>query len=372
MKVMTVLGTRPEIIRLSRVIARLEATPGIEHVLVHTGQNYDYELNQIFFDDLGVTAPDHYLDVSRESLGRAYGDIIAKSEEVLRAEQPDAMLVLGDTNSAIAAIMAKRMHIPVFHMEAGNRSFDRNVPEEVNRRIVDHTADFNLVYTEHARRNLLAEGLPARHVLLTGSPMKEVLDHQAERIADSSARADLSLGQGAYFMVSAHREENVDNPIRLNRLVESLRALHAEHGLPIVVSLHPRTRNRVEAAGIADGDGLVFHPPFGFSDYCRLQLDAACVLSDSGTISEESAILDFPAVSIRDSIERPEALDTGSIILCGLDTESVLLAVQARLHAPAQTSRPFEYLIGDCSSRVVNAIVGLAGRTRFWSNLHER
>ncbi len=370
MKIMTVLGTRPEIIRLSRVIDRLEQTAGIEHVLVHTGQNYDYELNQVFFDDLDLRAPDHYLDVSRESVGRAYGDIIAKSEAVLVEEGPDALLVLGDTNSALAAIIAKRMHIPVFHMEAGNRSFDENVPEEVNRRIVDHTADVNLVYTEHARRNLLREGLSAQRILLSGSPMKEVLDHQQPKIDASTAVADLGLEPGKYFVVSAHREENVDHPARLGDLMDTLRALHGEYGYPVVVSLHPRTRNRMEQAGFVDGGGVVFHPPFGFSDYCRLQLDAACVLSDSGTISEESAILDFPAVSIRDSIERPEALDTGSIVLCGLQRESVLLAVRSRLDRPAQTSTPVEYQITDCSARTVNALIGLADRVAFWRNLH--
>lgn len=370
MKVLTVLGTRPEIIRLSRVMARLDATPGIEHVLAHTGQNYDYELNEIFFDDLGVRSPDHFLDCARGSIGQTYGEILAKSETVMLEEQPDAVLILGDTNSAIAAIVAKRLHIPVFHMEAGNRSFDQNVPEEVNRRIVDHTADFNLVYTEHARRNLLAEGLSPRHVYLTGSPMKEALDHQADKIASSDALSKLNLEPQGYFLVSAHREENVDHPDRLQQLVDTLQGLAKDHDMPVVVSLHPRTRKRIEALGITDGDGLIFQPPFGFSDYCRLQMDAACVLSDSGTISEESAILDFPAVSIRDSIERPEALDTGSIILCGLDAESVRIAVGARLAEPKQTSRPFEYMIDDCSNRVVNLIIGLTPRSKFWANLH--
>ncbi len=372
MKVMTILGTRPEIIRLSRVIARLHDMPGVEQVVVHTGQNYDYELNEIFFEDLGVQAPDIFLNVARESLGQTYGDILAYSEAAIIEEEPDAVLVLGDTNSAIAAIIAKRRHIPVFHMEAGNRSFDSNVPEEVNRRIVDHTADFNLVYTEHARRNLLSEGLSARRIYLTGSPMKEVLDHQRDRIEASSATRDLGLSADEYFLVSAHREENVDNPVRLGLLLESLRALHLEHRFPVLVSLHPRTKARMESLGFTDGDGVIFHAPFGFSAYCRLQLDAACVLSDSGTITEESAILDFPAVSIRDSIERPEGLDTGSIILCGLDAESISLAVNARLNDPRQTSVPAEYLIHDCSRRTVNLIVGLTGRNDFWSGYHPR
>ncbi len=239
MRVCTVLGTRPEIIRLSRVMACIESTPGMEHVLVHTGQNYDYELNGVFFEDLEVRQPDYFLEVSRESVGRAYGDIIAKSEEVFIKEQPDALLVLGDTNSALAAIIAKRMHIPTFHMEAGNRSFDHNVPEEVNRKIVDHVSDINLVYTENARRHLLAEGKSHREVYVTGSPMREVLNHQAPKIAASTATADLGLEPGTFFVISAHREENVDHPARLQDLLETLVALHAEFGYEVVVSLAP-------------------------------------------------------------------------------------------------------------------------------------
>jgi len=368
MKVLTILGTRPEVIRLSRVMARLEASPEIEHVLVHTGQNYDYELNEVFFEDLEVRSPDHYLDVSRDSLGAAYGEILSKSETVLRAERPDAVLILGDTNSAIAAIIAKRMHIPVFHMEAGNRSFDQNVPEEVNRRIVDHTADFNLVYTEHARRNLLAEGLPARSIYLTGSPMREVLDHQRPKIDASTATSDLGLTPGGFFLASIHREENVDYKDRLAAMLSSLAAVAERWNAPVLVSLHPRTRNRLQD-GFAH-EGIRFHPPFGFSDYNRLQLDAKCVLSDSGTIAEESAILGFPAVTPRDSLERPESLDTGSLVLCGLQSPDVVAAVATVLDNRGPSSIPFEYTISDTSERVIRLIVGLSGRSAQWSGLH--
>ncbi len=375
MRVCTVLGTRPEIIRLSRVMACIESTPGMEHVLVHTGQNYDYELNGVFFDDLDVREPDYFLEVSRESVGRAYGDIIARSEEVFVKEKPDALLVLGDTNSALAAIIAKRMHIPTFHMEAGNRSFDHNVPEEVNRKIVDHVSDINLVYTENARRHLLAEGKSHREVYVTGSPMKEVLNHQAPKIAASTATADLGLEPGTFFVISAHREENVDHPARLQDLLETLVALHVEFGHEVVVSLHPRTRKRLEALhGGADAlEGVRFHPPFGFSDYLRLQVDSACVLSDSGTIAEESSMLGFRAVTLRDSIERPEALDAGSMILAGLKARNVLTAVHARMSDPAQsTSVPAEYQITDTSLRVRNLILSAAPRLGFWHSLHER
>jgi UDP-N-acetylglucosamine 2-epimerase (non-hydrolysing) len=369
MKVMTILGTRPEIIRLSRVMARLDETPGIDHVIVHTGQNYDHELNGIFFDDLGVREPDHFLNVSRESLGKAYGDILAKTEDVLQAERPNAVLILGDTNSAISAIIAKRMHIPVFHMEAGNRSHDENVPEEVNRKIVDHIADFNLVYTEHARRNLLAEGLQARRIHLTGSPLREVLDHQHGKIAASSASEDLDLEKGKFFLVSMHREENVDVASRLGSLVSTLERLEAEYGWPVVVSLHPRTRKRMEDFGLSLPPSLIVHPPFGFSDYCRLQRDAACVLSDSGTISEEASMLGFRAVTIRDSMERPEALEAGVIMLTGVTAEETLRSVGIAMSMDPLPP-PFEYTIEDCSARTVALIAGLTGRHRAWAGLH--
>src|SRR5438132_709911 len=282
MKVMTVVGTRPEVIRLSRVMARFDES--LNHVLVHTGQNWDYRLNGVFFDELGLRAPDHILKVDTSSLGAVLGDTLRKVEEVLVREKPDAFLVLGDTNSSISAVMAKRMHVPVYHMEAGNRCFDENVPEETNRRLVDHVSDFNLVYTEHARRNLLAEGLHPRRIMLTGSPMREVLEHYRAKIDASTVLGRLELSPGGYFLVSAHREENVDDPGRLERLLACLRAVRDRWHLPLLVSTHPRTRKRLEqlAPDPASLEGIAFHEPFGFLDYVRLQMGARCVLSDSG------------------------------------------------------------------------------------------
>jgi len=353
MKVMTIVGTRPEIIRLSRVIARLDATPGIEHVLVHTGQNYDYSLNQVFFDDLGLRAPDYYLGVDTSSLGAVLGGVLVETEKALLRERPDAVLVLGDTNSCIAVVMAKRMRIPTFHMEAGNRCFDERVPEETNRRLVDHTADFNLVYTEHARRNLLAEGLHPSRIMLTGSPMREVLEHYRPQIEGSDIVEKLGLVDNGYFLVSAHREENVDNAQRLEQLVESLLAVERAFGLPVVVSTHPRTRKRLDARGAdLSGADIRWMEPFGFHDYNKLQLSARCVLSDSGTISEESAILGFPAVTLRDSIERPEALDAGAIVTVGLGAEHVLGGIRC-VEDTSFHHLPHEYLVKDTSTRVV-------------------
>jgi UDP-N-acetylglucosamine 2-epimerase (non-hydrolysing) len=367
---MTIVGTRPEIIRLSRVIARLEATEGIEHVLVHTGQNYDHALNQVFFDDLALRAPDHYLGVDTSSLGSVLGGVLVGTEQVLLSEQPDAVLVLGDTNSCLATVMAKRLRVPTYHMEAGNRCFDENVPEETNRRLVDHVADFNLAYTEHARRNLLAEGLQARRMIVTGSPMREVLEHFRTQIDASDAVSRLGLTPREYFLVSAHREENVDSPARLRMLLECLRTVHDSFGLPVVVSTHPRTRKWLEALGESvDGD-VRWLEPFGFHDYNRLQLDAACVLSDSGTISEESAILGFPAITLRDSIERPEALDTGSIMMTGLDPHDVERAVRIAIEDGAVTSSmPAGYEIGDTSNRVVRFIASTASRHAAWAGI---
>lgn len=368
---MTVVGTRPEIIRLVRVIQRLDEA--VEHILVHTGQNYDHALNQVFFDELDLRAPDHYLGVDTSSLGSVLAGTLTGIERLLKQERPDALLLLGDTNSSIAALMAKRMRVPVYHMEAGNRSFDENVPEEINRRMVDHVSDFNLVYTEHARRNLLAEGLHPRRIALTGSPMREVLDHFADRIAASDALERLGLRPGGYYLVSAHREENVDSVERLTTLLGTLAVLQRTSGKRVVVSTHPRTRKRLDALpGREAIQSVEFMDPFGFLDYVRLQTQAACVLSDSGTISEESAILGFPAVTIRDSMERPEALDAGSIIMCGIETEEVLAAVSAattQSGAPPARSVPVEYTIGDASRRTVNFILSTAGRHAFWAGL---
>ncbi len=371
MKVMTIVGTRPEIIRLSRVIDRLDKT--VDHVLVHTGQNYDHGLNQVFFDDLELRAPDHLLDVDTSSLGSVLGGTLIGTERVIAEERPDAVLVLGDTNSCIAAVMAKRMRVPVYHMEAGNRCFDENVPEETNRRLVDHVADFNLAYTEHARRNLLAEGLHPRRILVTGSPMREVLDHYRPRIDASDALTRLGLEPQGYFLVSAHREENVDSPDRLRSLLACLRAVQERWDLPVVASTHPRTRKRL--AALEDGasaDGIRFLDPFGFHDYNKLQLDAACVLSDSGTISEESAILGFPAVTLRESIERPEALDAGRILMTGLvpaDTAAAVAVVTQERDEMAGRSMPDGYDVTDTSARAVRFIMSTAGRLADWAGI---
>lgn len=357
LKIVTVVGTRPEIIRLSSVIKLLDEHTDL--VLVHTGQNYDYELNEVFFEDLGLRAPDHFLEADTSSLGTALGTIISGTEKVLREENPDGFLVLGDTNSCISALMAKRMKIPVFHMEAGNRSFDENVPEETNRRLVDHVSDYNLVYTEHARRNLLAEGIHSSRILLTGSPMREVLQANAAQINASEAVEKQGLTPQGYFLVSLHREENVDKPERLEAAIETLDALREKYDLPVLVSTHPRTRKRLEALGVQDKEGFVFHPPFGFHDYIKLQKDAKLVLSDSGTISEESSILGFPAVTMRDFIERPESQDTGAIIAAGLDRDNVLDAVEIALalfENRQESVLPADYAIADTSARVLTFI----------------
>jgi UDP-N-acetylglucosamine 2-epimerase (non-hydrolysing) len=382
LKVMTVLGTRPEIIRLSRVIPLLDEFTN--HILVHTGQNYDYELNEIFFKDLELRKPNHFLNVDTSSLGSAVGDIMRKSEEVLQKEKPDALLVLGDTNSCLAAYMAKRLHIPIFHMEAGNRCFDENVPEETNRRIIDHIADFNLVYTEHARRHLLSEGLPHRRIYLTGSPMKEVLDYYQAKIEKSKVLQELNLEQKKYFVVSVHREENVDNTENLSKILSILTALTGQYKLPVIVSAHPRTSKRIEAFNTnhqspitnhqspITNHNIQFHKPFGFTDYINLQMNAACTLSDSGTISEESAILSFPAISLRNSMERPEAQDAGTILLTGFDKDRVLDCIETAIkeHKTRKYSNNIaDYSIPDTSWRVLKLIQSLAGLSNKWSGI---
>ncbi|WP_206680884.1 UDP-N-acetylglucosamine 2-epimerase (non-hydrolyzing) [Dietzia sp. E1] len=374
---MTVVGTRPELIRLARVIHRLDSTAGIEHVLIHTGQNYDYALNQVFFDDLAIRQPDHMLGVDTTSLGAVLGGTLIAAEKVMRLESPDAVLVLGDTNSCIAALMARRMRIPTYHMEAGNRCFDLNVPEETNRRMVDHVSDFNLVYTEHARRNLLAEGLHPRRILKTGSPMREVLDAYREQIDASTVLDDIGLEMGKYFLVSAHREENVDSPVRLQMLLDCLTAVHAHFKLPVFVSTHPRTRNRLEELpGWSEPEGVTFAEPLGFHDYNKLQLSAACCLSDSGTIAEESSLLGFPAVTLRDSIERPEALDTGGIIMTGLHADDVVASIQIAIDSEYTRQgvshlTPDDYLIDNTSERVVKFILSTANRHHQWAGIRK-
>lgn len=370
LKVLTIVGTRPEIIRLAATIKRLDKYT--DHVLVHTGQNYDYDLNEVFFRDLGLRQPDHFLHADTSSLGAVLGSILTRVEAVLLSEAPDAVVVLGDTNSCISALMARRLKIPVYHMEAGNRSFDENVPEETNRRMVDHISDYNLVYTEHARRNLLSEGIHPSRILLTGSPMREVLDANATAIAESDVLSRQGLTAGGYFLVSLHREENVDNPERLSAVLDSLGQLASQYDLPVLISTHPRTRNRLENQPKELKDGLVFHAPFGFNDYVRLQQSARLVLSDSGTISEESAILGFPAVSLRDAIERPEAIDTAVTITAGVRAASVLDAVAMTLRqfdedGPAAV--PAEYLIPDASRRAVSFIRSTVATHHFRSGV---
>lgn len=357
LKVMTVVGTRPEIIRLACVIRRLEAST--DHVLVHTGQNYDYTLNEVFFEDLDLRAPDHFLGVETTSLGAVLGDVLRGTERVLLEERPDAMLVLGDTNSCISAIMAKRLKVPVFHLEAGNRSFDANVPEEINRHLVDHVSDYNLAYTEHSRRNLLAEGLKPQDVMVMGSPMREVLETYRSRIEDSDVLERLDLHPQQFLLASVHREENVDRKDRLECVLASLQAVAEDQGMPLLVSTHPRTRKRILEFGLHADSNLRLHEPLGFHDYNKLQMSARCVISDSGTISEESSILGFPAVTLRDAIERPEAVDTGAIVITGLDPDDVVDAVRMTIHQHATdgpTTIPDDYQITDSSRRVVNFV----------------
>ena len=370
-KVMTFIGTRPEIIRLSRTMVLLDKH--LNQVIVHTGQNYDYELNEVFFKDLELRKPDYFLGIDTSSLETSVGDIIRKSGEVLRKENPDAVLVLGDTNSCLAAYMAKRLHIPIFHMEAGNRSFDFNVPEETNRRIIDHIADYNLVYTEHARRHLLSEGLPHRRIYLTGSPMREVLNFYMPKINQSDILTKLGIKRKEYFLVSTHREENIDNQANLKKILTVLDKLTDKFNLPVIVSTHPRTRKRIEQTGNAIlNKNIQFLKPFGFLDYVHLQQHALCTLSDSGTISEESSILGFPAISLRQSMERPEAQDCGSIILTGFDPDIILDSIS--LVIKEQNDRtvfsiPQDYQIEDTSWRVIKLIIGNSKLSNLWNGI---
>ena len=373
LKVATIVGTRPEIIRLSSTIKLLDKY--IQQVIIHTGQNYDYELNEVFFEDLGLRKPDYFLGVNTSSLGHVLGETLIKSEEVLRKENPDALLLLGDTNSSIAGIIAKRLRIPIFHMEAGNRSFDMNVPEEINRRIIDHIADFNLVYTEHARRHLLSEGLPHRRIYLTGSPMNEVLLDNKEKIESSDILKKLDLQQKNYFIISTHREENVDNPKHLKQILEVLNKLASEYNMPVIVSTHPRTRNRLESLEQTVIDERIqFLKPFGFFDYVNLQMNALCAVSDSGTISEESAMLSFPAISLRQSMERPEAQDAGTIILTGFDVNVVMDSIRMVIdeHQMGGYKRiADDYTITNTSWRVLKLIMGNAKLSNKWWGINQ-
>ncbi|OQB60129.1 MAG: UDP-2,3-diacetamido-2,3-dideoxy-D-glucuronate 2-epimerase [Bacteroidetes bacterium ADurb.Bin145] len=371
LKVLTVVGTRPEIIRLSRVMSLLDEH--VNHIIAHTGQNYDYELNEIFYKDLDLRKPDFFLNVDVSSLEASVGDIIRKSGELLRREKPDALLVLGDTNSCLSAYMAKRLHIPVFHMEAGNRCFDFNVPEEINRRVIDHIADFNLVYTEHARRHLISEGLPHRRIYLTGSPMCEVLNYYRPKIDGSGILDTLKLEKGLYFVVSVHREENVDNPGNLEKILLILNRLAGDYKVPVIVSTHPRTRKRLEAVENTNMDPQIrFLKPFGFTDYVHLQMNALCTVSDSGTISEESAILNFPAISLRNSMERPEAQDTGTIILTGFNQDVVMNSIEiviAEHNVIRSKQLPVDYQVPDTSWRVLKLIQGNSNLSNIWHGI---
>ena len=337
LKVMTIVGTRPEIIKLSRVMAELEEH--VKHVIVHTGQNYDYELNEIFFKELGIRKPDYFLDSVGETLAITIGNIIAKADAVMEKEKPDCILLYGDTNSCLAVMPAKRRKIPVFHMEAGNRSFDQRVPEELNRKVVDHLSDINMTLTEHARRYLISEGIRPETVIKTGSPMKEVLAYYMPNILKSDVLKRLKLKENAYFVVSTHREENIDSPENFKNLLGSLNALAKKYSMPVIVSTHPRTRKKLEELGMKGLDKRIsFLKPLGFYDYVKLQLSAFCVVSDSGTITEESTILNVPAVTIRQAHERPEGMDEGTLIMCGLKTERVLesVAVVVKQHSSAE------------------------------------
>jgi UDP-N-acetylglucosamine 2-epimerase (non-hydrolysing) len=370
LKVITILGTRPEIIRLAATMARLDNF--VDHKIIHTGQNYDYELSEVFFKELGVHKPDYFLNVNTSSLGQVYGNILIAVEPILKQEKPDAVLILGDTNSSIAGIIAKRLKIPLYHMEAGNRCFDFNVPEEINRRIIDHISDFNLVYTEHARRHLISEGVPHRRIYLTGSPMKEVLTAHLEKIKQSPALQELGVEKSKYFLVSAHREENVDNKKNLSKILDALERMYKEFGYPVVVSTHPRTKKRLETLGKVISEGIRFLKPFGFFDYNWLQMNACCVISDSGTICEESAILDFPAITIRNAIERPEALDAGTIVMTGLEPEVIVAAVRMQIsddNKKMPRSIPPDYEIENTSYRVLKLILGTTKLNTIWNNL---
>jgi UDP-N-acetylglucosamine 2-epimerase (non-hydrolysing) len=362
MKVMTIVGTRPEVIRLAAVLKKLDRY--CTHILVHTGQNYDHNLNQVFFDELGLRAPDHVLDVKAPSLHEQLGRIISQTGEVMARERPDAVLVLGDTNSSLSVINAKRLKIPIFHMEAGDRSFDENVPEEVNRRIVDHTADVNLAYTEQSRRNLLREGIHPSRIFVTGSPIREVYLSMAEQFKRSTILAALKLTPGRFFAASIHREENVDRKDGLATMVETFNALAQKHDMPVVVSTHPRTRKRLESLGLdkASHASINWHEPFGLIDYITLQTQAFCVVSDSGTIHEDSSVLNFPAIAIRKATEKSESIDAGHVIITGLEKESVLKAVEIvttdRID-PAVSPMPDAYAVQNVSSKIVRIILGM-------------
>jgi UDP-N-acetylglucosamine 2-epimerase (non-hydrolysing) len=361
LKVMTVVGTRPEIIRLSRVMAALDRSEAIDHLMVHTGQNYDYELNEIFFEDLGIRKPDFFLNAAGASATETIGQILIKIDPLLDSEKPDAFLVLGDTNSCLCAIPAKKRHIPIFHMEAGNRCFDQRVPEETNRRIVDHISDINLTYSDIAREYLLREGLPADRIIKTGSPMFEVLNYYKKAIEKSNVLDRLKLTAHKYFVVSAHREENINSDKNFAGLIESLNLIASTYGFPIIVSTHPRTRNMIESKKVEVRPEIQFLKPLGFNDYNALQMQSYAVLSDSGTISEESSILNFPALNIRDAHERPEAMEEASVMMVGMNPERImqgLVQLQYQKRGAERNFRPVaDYSMANVSEKMVRIIL---------------
>ena len=372
LKVMTIVGTRPELIKMSRVIAEFDLHT--QHVLVHTGQNYDYELNQLFFEDLGIRKPDYFLEAVGENAAQTIARVIEKSDAVMEKEQPDAVMLYGDTNSCLAVIAAKRRKIPVFHMEAGNRCFDQRVPEELNRKVLDHLSDINLVLTEHARRYLIAEGIRPETIIKTGSHMREVLDYYMPKIERSDVLQRMNLSSNQFFIVSAHREENIDSPENMANMVETLNALAEAYKLPVIVSTHPRTKKRLDTMELGNLNPLIkFLKPFGFCDYIKLQMEASCVVSDSGTISEEGSLLNLPAITIRNAHERPEGMDVGTLIMSGLKKERVLDAVRVIIAQHDKTKRVMnrvdDYEGGPVSKqilRVVMSYVDYVNRT-VWS-----
>ena len=356
-KVLTIIGTRPEIIKLSRTIALLDKF--VNHIIVHTGQNYDYELNQIFFEDLGLRKPDHFLNVAEENLGTTIANIIKKSDEIFEIEKPDALLVLGDTNSCLSTIMAKRRKIPIFHMEAGNRCFDVRVPEEINRKLVDHISDINFPYSEHAKNNLINEGLHPSCIIKTGSPMKEILDYSKKSINSSKILTKLKLSKKKYFVASIHREENVDDPKKLNQIIKSLNTLLEKYDLKMILSLHPRTKQKIANQKIKFHKNIIECPPFGFHDYIHLHKNSYCVISDSGTIFEESSILGFPAITIREANERPEGVDEGAVIMCnGLNEDEMIKSVDICVshYKNNSPSIPIDYNVNEVSWKVLKSI----------------
>ncbi|MDP3398301.1 MAG: UDP-N-acetylglucosamine 2-epimerase (non-hydrolyzing) [Bacteroidales bacterium] len=360
MKVMTIVGTRPEIIKMSRVMAELEKY--VDHVLVHTGQNYDYELNEVFFENLGVQKPNYFLEVAGKNVAHTIGNIISKSYEIIEIEKPDAVLLYGDTNSCLAVISAKRKKVPVFHFEAGNRCFDQRVPEELNRTVLDHLSDINFPITEHARRYLLAEGIKPETIIKTGSPMKEILDFHSTEIHTSNVLDKLNLTDGNFFLVSAHREETIDSEENFNDLLDSLNAIAARYQYPIIISTHPRTKIKLESLNRTDLNPLIrFLKPLGFFDYNKLQLKAYCVISDSGTIFEESSILNFPAITIRQAHERPEGMDEGTLIMSGLKKDRVLQSIDVVVNQFSNEKRATkivnDYNVDNFSIKVVRAII---------------